>query len=146
MFARLGGELAWQVVDRHDERAIAREEIPLLRVMHVPQEGGFSGGRRPHSRFDSAVDVAADVRDDLESRLAVTPELLHLVEADGARMLRCPERSVDQHGELWEPTFKAVLEDGRSYLLAYDSSLADGQNVKINVSDSEIAKVVKNYG
>ena len=44
------------------------------------------------------------------------------------------------------PTFKAVLDDGRTYILPYDPNLSDGQNVKINVSDSETAKVVKNYG
>ena len=43
-------------------------------------------------------------------------------------------------------TFKAILNDGRSYILPYDSNLSDGQNVKITVSDSETAKVVKNYG
>jgi hypothetical protein len=43
-------------------------------------------------------------------------------------------------------TFKAVLNDGRSYILPYDSNLSEGQNVKITVSDSETAKVVKNYG
>jgi hypothetical protein len=43
-------------------------------------------------------------------------------------------------------TFKAVLNDGRSYILPDDPNLSDGQNIKITVSDSETAKVVKNYG
>ena len=43
-------------------------------------------------------------------------------------------------------TFKAVLNDGRSYILPDDPNLSDGQNIKITVTDSETAKVVKNYG
>jgi membrane protein implicated in regulation of membrane protease activity len=41
--------------------------------------------------------------------------------------------------------YKALLEDGRSYMLPEDPKLFDGQKIKILVTQDEIAKVVKYY-
>ena len=42
--------------------------------------------------------------------------------------------------------YKAILEDGRSYLLPEDSKLFDGQKIKIVVTRDETAEVLKYYG
>ena len=42
--------------------------------------------------------------------------------------------------------YKAILEDGRSYLLPEDPKLFDGQKIKIMVTRDETAEVLKYYG
>ena len=55
------------------------------------------------------------------------------------------KQAVSEKQEFDQRRYKAVLPDGRSYLLPQDPKLHENQSIKISISTNETAKVIKYY-
>lgn len=56
------------------------------------------------------------------------------------------KQAVSEKQDFDQRRYKAILLDGRSYLLPQDEKLSENQRVKISISTNETARVVKYYG
>jgi hypothetical protein len=55
------------------------------------------------------------------------------------------KQAVSYEAEHGSPIWKAVLQDGRHFIIAEDDRLKAGMNVKVEISNNATARVVKIY-
>ena len=103
-------QLAGQDIDRHDDHARPSNPIGRLAGHRIVDEGWLARFGRTHRRFDSSVDVATDVADDVQAQAASRQRVAQIGPGHQPRVQRCPVDRVDQHVQMRQVLLEDAVE------------------------------------